>query len=104
MSLNDFTVAAALEWFGELACALRHGLHLTPREPSAERVRSAAAMGGVRFFGELVIAGRFRDASRRLNPVSPLHLITTICDKLLPRLPSGEITVPRAEKIVASSS
>ena len=69
MSLNESIVEdAALEWFplrqgyggqvGDLGYAVRHGPHLAPGEPAAERDS----------FGEVVLVGRLREAIRRLNP------------------------------------
>ena len=52
---------AALTWFGELGYAIGHGPHLAPGEPAAERES----------FGEVVLAGRLREAIRRLNPAIP---------------------------------
>jgi type I restriction enzyme R subunit len=62
MSLNESIVeSAALEWFGELGYAALHGPHLAPGEPAAERDS----------FGEVVLAGRLREAIRWLNPAIP---------------------------------
>jgi type I restriction enzyme R subunit len=62
MSLNESIVEdAALEWFGELGYAVRHGPQLAPGEPAAERES----------FGEVVLVGRLREAIRRLNPAIP---------------------------------
>ena len=62
MSLNESIVEdAALEWFSELGYAVGHGPHLAPGEPAAERDS----------FGEVVLAGRLREAIRRLNPAIP---------------------------------
>ena len=62
MSLNESHVeAAALEWFGELGYAVGHGPHLAPGEPAAERDS----------FGEVLSAGRLRQAIWRLNPAIP---------------------------------
>ncbi len=62
MSLNEATVeAAALEWFGELGYATRHGPDLAPGEPAAERDSFCA----------VVLAGRLREAIRQLNPAIP---------------------------------
>ncbi len=62
MSLNESIVEdAALEWFEELGYAVGHGPHLAPGEPAAERDS----------FGEVVLAGRLREAIRRLNPAIP---------------------------------
>ncbi len=55
MSLNESIVEdAALEWFGELGYAVGHGPQLAPGEPAAERDS----------FGEVVLAGRLREATR----------------------------------------
>ena len=60
MNLTESTVEdATLEWFGELGYAVGHGPQLAPGEPVAERDS----------FGEVVLAGRLREAIRRLNPV-----------------------------------
>ena len=62
MSLNESIVEeAALKWFEVLGYAIGHGLHLAPGEPAAER----------NSFGELVLAGRLREAIRQLNRVIP---------------------------------
>jgi len=69
MTLNESIVEdAALEWFGELGYAVGHGPHLAPGEPAAERDS----------FGEVVLLGRLREASRRLNPTIPQEARTTI--------------------------
>jgi len=58
MTLNESIVEdVALEWFGELGYAVGHGPHIAPGEPAAERTS----------FGEVVLAGRLREAIRRLN-------------------------------------
>ena len=62
MSLNESIVEdAALEWFGELGYAVGHGADLAPGEPAAERAS----------IGEVGLAGRLREAIRRLNPGIP---------------------------------
>jgi type I restriction enzyme, R subunit len=62
MSLNESIVEdAALEWFGDLGYAVERGPQLAPGEPAAERES----------FGEVVLAGRLREAIRRLNPAIP---------------------------------
>lgn len=62
MTLNESTVEdAALSWFNELGYALGHGLHLAPGEPETERAA----------FDDVILAGRLRDAIRRLNPNIP---------------------------------
>jgi type I restriction enzyme, R subunit len=95
MSLNESIVEdAALEWFEEQSRfaqsltptlsrgerGLEHGPHLAPGEPAAERDS----------FSEVVLVGRLREASSRLNPAIP-HSCTlaTLRDTLL----SGEIDV-----------
>jgi len=85
MSLNESIVEdAALEWFGELGYAVGHGPQLAPGEPAAERDS----------FGEVVLAGRLREAIRRLNPAIPqARTLATLRDTLLPKLLSGEVSV-----------
>jgi type I restriction enzyme R subunit len=62
MSLNESIVEdAALGWFGELGYAVGHGPHLAPGEPAAERDG----------FGDVVLAGRLREAIARFNPTVP---------------------------------
>jgi type I restriction enzyme R subunit len=62
MSLNESHVEdAALTWFGELGYAVGHGPDIAPGEPAAERDS----------FAEVVLAGRLREAIRRLNPAIP---------------------------------
>ncbi|BBP05156.1 hypothetical protein TPL01_10370 [Sulfuriferula plumbiphila] len=62
MSLNESIVEdAALSWFGELGYAIGHGPLMAPGEPAAERDS----------FGDVVLAGRLREAIRRLNPAIP---------------------------------
>jgi type I restriction enzyme R subunit len=62
MSLNESVVEdAALEWFGELGYTVEHGPHVAPGEPAAERDS----------FGDVVLAGRLREAIERLNPAIP---------------------------------
>ena len=62
MSFNESTVEeAALEWFGELGYVIGHGPAMAPGEPAAERES----------FGEVVLAGRLREAIGRLNPRIP---------------------------------
>ena len=61
-SLNESIVEdAALEWLGELGYSIGHGPHLAPGEPAAERTS----------FGDVVLAGRLREAIWRLNPSIP---------------------------------
>ena len=88
MSLNESHVeAAALEWFGELGYAIGHGPHLAPGEPAAERDS----------FSEVVLVGRLREATRRLNPAIPSRTLATLRDTLLPKLLSGELSVAGIE-------
>ena len=62
MSLNEIILEdAALTWFRELGYAVGHGPQLAPGEPAAERDS----------FGEVVLAGRLREAIWRLNPAIP---------------------------------
>ncbi len=57
---NDVELAARA-WFQALDDSVVHGPHIAPSEPAAERDS----------FGEVVLAGRLREAIRRLNPVVP---------------------------------
>jgi type I restriction enzyme R subunit len=67
MSLNESTVEeAALGWFGDLGYTVGHGPHLTPSEPAAERDG----------FGDVVLVGRLREASRWLNPALQFSLLS----------------------------
>jgi type I restriction enzyme R subunit len=62
MSLTESHVEeAALEWFGELGYAVGNGPQTAPGEPAAERDS----------FGEVVLAGRLREALLRINPAIP---------------------------------
>ncbi|MDY0281439.1 MAG: type I restriction endonuclease subunit R, partial [Salinivirgaceae bacterium] len=62
MSLNESLIEeATLQWFGELGYAVQCGPTLAPGEPAAERDS----------FGDVVIAGRLREAIERLNPAIP---------------------------------
>jgi type I restriction enzyme, R subunit len=62
VNLNESIVEdAALQWFGELGYTLAHGPDLAPGEPAAERDG----------FGDVVLAGRLRNAIGRLNPAIP---------------------------------
>lgn len=74
MSLNESVVEdAALGWLGELGYAVAHGPHLAPGEPAAERDS----------FAEVVLAGRLRDAIRRLNPAVPADACEDALRKVL---------------------
>ena len=62
MTLNESVVEdAALTWFGELGYGIETGTNLAPGEPGAERDT----------FGDVVLAGRLRDAIQRLNAWVP---------------------------------
>ena len=62
MTLNESIVEdSALTWFGELGYAVGHGPNMAPGEPAAERDT----------FGDVVLAGRLREAILRLNPAMP---------------------------------
>jgi hypothetical protein len=54
--------------FGLQSYEIRHGPHLAPGEPAAERES----------FGEVVLVGRLREAIRRLNPAIPEEARATI--------------------------
>jgi type I restriction enzyme R subunit len=82
MSFNESIVEdATLEWFGELGYAIGYGPHLAPGEPAAERES----------FGEVVLAGRLREAIRRLNPAIPEDAREEAMRKVL-RVGSSSIT------------
>jgi type I restriction enzyme R subunit len=62
MSLTESIVEeAALTWFGEMGYAVGNGPQTAPGEPAAERDS----------FGEVVLAGRLREALLRINPAIP---------------------------------
>jgi type I restriction enzyme R subunit len=62
MSLTESIVEeAALTWFCELGYAVGNGPQTAPGEPAAERDS----------FGEVVLAGRLREALLRINPAIP---------------------------------
>jgi len=59
MNLTESTVEnAALEWFADTGYAYLQGSQIAPGEPGAERSS----------FGDVILAGRLRDALYRLNP------------------------------------
>lgn len=92
MSLNESIVEdAALEWFGELGYAVGHGPHLAPGEPAAE---PACALHADRrdSFGEVVLAGRLREAIRQLNPA-------IACGNPHPTFASGHLRCAPAPKV-----
>ena len=87
MSLNESTVEdVALEWFEGLGYAVGHGPHLAPGESAAERDS----------FSEVVLVGRLRKAIRRLNPAIPFRTLAPLRDTQLPKLLSGELSLPAA--------
>lgn len=62
MSVNESHVEeATLSWFEELGYAVGHGTDMSPDGASAERAS----------FGEVILAGRLREAIERLNPTIP---------------------------------
>ena len=59
MMFNESIVEDAdLTWFGELGYAIGHEPHIVPGEPAAERDS----------FGDVVLAGRSREATWHLYP------------------------------------
>ena len=71
MCLKESTVEdAALEWFGELGYAVGHGPQPASVEPAADRDSS----------GEVVVAWRWREAIRRLNPAIPEEARATVAN------------------------
>ena len=52
---------AAIEWFRSLGYSFTHGPKLAPDEPAAERAS----------FGDVILAGRLREAVARINPQVP---------------------------------
>src|SRR6185369_7647669 len=73
---------AALEWLGELGCAMLHGPEIAPGELAAERTG----------FGETVLAERLRAALRKLNPTLPAEALEEAFRK---------VTVPRHPSLIA---
>lgn len=62
MTINESLIEeATLQWFGELGYVALHGPLLAPGEPAAERDS----------YGDVVLAGRLREAIGRLNPAIP---------------------------------
>lgn len=81
MTSNESIVEdAALSWFDELGYAIGHGPHSAPGEPAAERDG----------FDDVVLAGRLRDAIRRLNPSIPEDTREEALRKVLRREKSGQ--------------
>ena len=100
-SLNESIVEdTALEWFGELGYAVGHGPHLAPGEPAAER-DSFSEVVQFRFARTLTPALSQKErekceAIRRLNPAISSRSLATLRDTLLPKLLSGELSLPAA--------
>ena len=79
MSLNKSIVEdGAFEWFGELGYAVGHGPHLAPGEYAGGTLTPALSHGERESYDEVVLAGRLREAIRRLNPVIPEEARATI--------------------------
>jgi hypothetical protein len=88
--LNEFMIEfAAIGLFGELA---------------EQWNRRVAEMIEPNSFAVGLVLGRLLKAFRRMSPTILSHTITTIHDTALPKLPSGEISVPIAAEMVASAS
>ena len=86
MPLNESTVEdAALSWFRELGYAIGHGPHLAPGEPPAERGS----------FGDMLLAGRLREAIWRLNPSIQSRALATLRNTLLPKLLRGGLSISK---------
>src|SRR5437899_4276835 len=65
-SLTESVVEeAALSWFADSGYRLLHGPEIAPGELAAERAG----------FGDVVLAGRFRTALRKLNPALPTEAL-----------------------------
>ena len=72
--LNESHVEeAALEWLKELGWGIEHGPHIAPQEPKAERDS----------FSDVLLAGRLRDAIRRLNPDIPTEALEDAFKKVV---------------------
>lgn len=79
MSLNESIVEeAALEWFGELGYAVGHGPQLAPGEYAEGTLTPALSQGERESCSEVVLAGRLREAIRRLNPAIPEEARATL--------------------------
>jgi len=91
MSLNESIVEdAALTWFGEMGYAVGHGPQLAPGEPAA--VPACVEHADRRdSFGEVVQVDRLREA------IPQSRTLATLRDTLLPKLLSGELSVPALE-------
>jgi hypothetical protein len=88
MTLTESIVEdAALSWFGELGYEVEHGPQMALAEPTAE--------GGT--CGEVVLAGRLREALRQSYLASnQFRTHATLRYTLLPMLLSGELRVQRS--------
>lgn len=75
---------ASLQWFGELDYAIKHGPHIAPGEPHAERTG----------FGETVLAKRLRDALAALNPKIPADALDEALRK---------VTTPQHPSLIANN-
>ena len=76
---EDIVEQAALEWLSNVGFDVAHGPHIAPGEPETERES----------FGDVVLAGRLRDAIRRLNPHLPEEAQEDAFRKTIrPELPS----------------
>ena len=91
MHLNESIVEdAALPWFGELGYAVGHEPQLAPGEPAAEHACAGHA-DRRDSFGEVVQVDRLREA------IPQSRTLATLRDTLLPKLLSGELSVPALE-------
>ena len=84
-----------LEWFQEIGYTFIHGPLLAPDGETPERDD----------YRQVVLTGRLRSALTKLNPGVPAATIESavlgqLRDALLPRLISGELRVPDAEKML----
>jgi len=83
------------EW--ELGYTVGHGPHLAPGGYAGGTPTPARSQGERESYGEVVLAGRLREAIRRLNSGIPQsHTLATLRDTLLPKLLSGELSVAAA--------
>jgi type I restriction enzyme, R subunit len=82
---------AALEWLEALGYGLLHGPEIAPGEPAAERDD----------YGQVVLAGRLREALQRLNPKVPADALEEAFRKLTrPDLPSLVATNHTVHKLL----
>ena len=104
---EDHLEQQCLEWFKELGYAYAFAPDLAPDGTSPERTD----------FRQVILTGRLRSALKRLNPGVPASTIESgirkqlllgkecqalseLRDSLLPKLISGEIRIPDAEKML----